>query len=159
MIPMLKEKIESELKGALKKGDQLRLSVFRMLSSAVHNKEIEKRTRSGKSEPAELTEEEVMAVIRSEAKRREDAIEGYKKGNRPERAEEEKRELEILESFLPQEMSDAEVLALIAEGKVAVGASGPKDFGKLMAWVMGRMKGQASGERVSRLVKKELDGL
>lgn len=153
---MLKPQIQAELKTALKSGDQLRLSVFRMLASAVHNKEIDKRGRSDQASEPELTQEEMFAVVRSEAKKRQDAIEGYEAGHRPEQALKERRELKILESLLPEEMSDQEIIVLIAEGKTAVGASEAKDFGKLMGWIMGRIKGRASGERVSQLIKNEL---
>lgn len=154
---MLKEKIESELRQALKAGDQLKLSVFRMLSAALHNKEIEKRTRLGEAREMELTEEETIQVIRSELKKRQDAAEAYERGGRSEAAGRERAEAEVLAAFLPPELSDAELEKIISEGQAALGIASEKEFGKLMGWVMGRIKGQASAERVSAIIKRRLE--
>ena len=151
---MLKERIESELKQAMKSGDALKLSVLRMLSAAVHNREIEKRTRSGSGAPAELVEDEIIPVIRSELKKRRDAETAYVAGGRPESAEREGAEAKLLESFLPPERSDAELVGIIDQGSQALGVSAAKDFGTLMGWVMARVKGQASGERVRALIQE-----
>lgn len=152
---MLKEKIESELTQALKAGDQLKLSVLRMLSSAIHNREIEQRTKTGQ---ALLSEEAVVAVIRSEAKKRRDAIAEFGRGGRSDLVERESAELRILESYLPVELSGDELRSIIAEGIEAVGVSSGKEFGTLMAWVMARVRGRASGERVAELVREALAG-
>ncbi len=151
---MLKERIESELKQAMKRGDALKLSVLRMLSSAVHNREIEKRTRSGSGAPAELAEDEIIQVIRSELKKRGDAQAAYAAAGRPERAEREGAEAKLLEPFLPPERSDAELAEVIGEGFQTLGVTSAKDFGTLMGWVMARVKGQASGERVRSLIQE-----
>lgn len=156
---MLKEKIAEELKEALRTGAELRLSVFRMLSAAVHNREIEKRTRSGVASDATLTEEEIVQVIRSEVKKRRDAIEAYTKGGRPAAAEREAEEAAILGTLLPQELSDEELTALVAEGIATLHPTSARDFGTVMGWVMGRAKGRASGNRVAALIKERLAGL
>lgn len=153
---MLQERIASELKSALRGRDELRLSVFRMLSSAIHNREIERRARSGGGETP-LTEEEVMQVIRAESKKRGEAAQAYQRGERTEAAARERTEAVILDSLLPPELSDGELGRMVAEGKAALGAATEKDFGKLMGWVMARVEGQASGERVSAVVRRELD--
>ena len=153
---MLKTRIEGEIKAALKKGDPLRLSVFRMLASAIHNKEIEKRTRSGEAREAALTEEETISVVRAELKKRKDASAAYQQGGRPDAAEREETEAAILSSLLPQELSDSDLEQIVLAGKAATGASAAKDFGKLMGWVMKETKGQASGDRASAMVKKHL---
>ncbi len=135
----------------------MKLSVLRMLASAMHNKEIEKRPRSGQ-DAVELDDEEVIVIIRSEMKKRKDAAGAYERGGRAEAAEKEKKEAEILSSFLPQELSSEELDRIAAEGAKILGASSEKDFGKLMAWAMKNVKGQASGERVSAAVRKKLLG-
>ena len=153
---MLKARVESELRAALKGRDLLRLSVLRMLSAAMHNKEIEKRTRSRVAADAALTDEEVSGVVRAEMKKRRDAAEAYRAGGRAEAAAGEDTEAEILSSFLPPELSDAELERIVAEGAKTVGVTSAQEFGKLMGWVMGRVKGQASGERVRNAVERKL---
>lgn len=153
---MRKEQIDAELRKAMKEGDVLRRSVFRMLSSAIHNREIEKRPSSGEAPDTALGDEEVISVIRSELKKRRDAADAYDRAGRPEASAEERAEGEILAALLPAELSDDALAALAAEGRAALGATSPKDFGKLMGWVMQRVGGRASGERVSAVVKREL---
>ena len=127
-----------------------------MLSAAIHNREIEKRTAGGKAESVPLTDDEVLLVIRSELKKRRDAALAYDTGNRPDAASRERAEAEMLSALLPAELSDAELGALVAEGIKATGASTARDFGKLMGWVMGRAQGRTSGERVSLLIKEKI---
>lgn len=156
---MLKERIESELINSLKKKEEMKLSVLRMLSSAIHNREIEKRSRGADAEAARLSEDEVIQVIHSEFKKRTDAVDAYRSGGRQDAAKREQTEAEFLNSFLPPELSDKELEAIISEGKAEVGAAGPKDFGKLMGWVMGRVKGRVSGERASEIIRRHMDAL
>ncbi len=166
---MLKETIESELKQALKAGEQLKLSVLRMLSAAIHNREIDKRSKIPRppavagipaeglgTGTSELTDAEVVAVIRQEAKKRRDAIAEFGRGGRNDLVAQESAEFEILESYLPPELSDAELSLLIAEGMQTIGVSSEKEFGKLMGWVMGRVEGRASGERVAALIRRTI---
>lgn len=153
---MRRDVIEAELKAAMRGGDALRLSVFRMLSAAIHNREIEKRTRSGEAKDTPLTDEEVAQVVRAELKKRRDAFDAYERGGRPAAAAQERAEAEMLSSLLPQELSDEEIAAIAAEGKAALGVATLQDFGKLMGWVMQRANGRASGERVSAIVKRAL---
>lgn len=151
----MKERIQNDIKEAMRSKDELRLSVLRMLSSAIHNRELEKRAKTGKQE--ELTEEETVAVIRSEVKKRRDAIAEFEKGGRKDLAEKESTELKILEKYLPQEISDGEIEKIVREVVAELGAVAPKDFGRVMGEVMKRAKGQASGDRMSSAVKRALE--
>lgn len=162
---MLKQKIEESVKTALKNHEGDLVSALRMLLAAIQNREIEKRTRlSKKGEDADLetasllTDEETVEVIRQEAKKRKDAIEGYEKGGRQEAAERERRELEILQSYLPQELSDEELEKIVGGVVSGIGEVTEKDFGRVMGEVMKKVKGQASGDRVSGAVKKVILG-
>ena len=150
----MKEKILQDTKEAMRAKDELKLSVLRMLSAAIHNKELEKRAKSGKVE--ELTEEETVAVIRSEVKKRRDAIVEFEKGGRADLVEKESAELKILEEYLPQELSDDEIEKIVREVIAGFGEVSEKDFGRVMGEVMKRIKGQVSGDRVSGMVRKFL---
>lgn len=152
---MLQQTIAHELQGALRKQDALRLSVFRLLSSALHNKEIEKRSRPSNG-AVELSDDEVITVIRSELKKRKDAAAAYRSGGRRDSAAQEEAEGEILAAFLPEDLSDEAVLACIEEGMKALGATSTKDFGKLVGWVMVRVGGRSSGERIAQLIQEKL---
>ncbi len=153
---MLKERIESELKQAMRSQDTLKLSVLRMLSAAVHNREIEKRSRTSAPSLVELTEDETIAVIRSELKKRRDAVEAYAGAGRHDAAGQEANEAKLLEAFLPQELSDAELGEIIEHGRADLGVTSAKDFGKLMGWVMARVANRASGDRVRALIQERL---
>lgn len=153
---MLKERIESELKQAMKSGDALRLSVLRMLSAAAHNREIEKRSRTSASSPVELTEDETIAVIRSELKKRREAAGAYAQAGRRDAASQEASEAKLLEAFLPQELSDTELAGIIEQGRTDLGVTSAKDFGTLMGWVMARVRNRASGDRVRALIQERL---
>jgi len=150
----MKEKIQQDTKDAMRAKDELQLSVLRMVSAAIHNKELEKRAKSGKEE--ELSEEEVIVAIRSEVKKRRDAILEFEKAGRRELAEKESAEAKILEAYLPQELSDEELEGIVKEVVMRLGEVGPKDFGRVMGDAMKRVKGQANGGRVSAMVKKFL---
>ena len=149
----LQEKIKEDLKNAMREKNELRLSVLRMLQSALHNRLIEKRA---KENGAVLSEEEVISTLRSEVKKRKDAIREFTKGKRPELAEKEARELKILENYLPTEIDDAAIEVVVAEVIKEMGSATIKDFGKIMAGVMKRVQETASGDRVSAVVKKFL---
>jgi len=124
-----------------------------MLSSAIHNREIEKR---GTGEAGEITEEDVLGVLRSDAKKRRDAIAEFEKGGRPDLVEKEKQELVILEAYLPAQLDDAAIAATVRSVVAEFGGASTKDFGRVMGEVMKRLKGQASGDRVSSAVREIL---
>lgn len=145
---MITKTLSEQIKEALKKGDSVRVSTLRLLSGALHNEEIAKQK--------ELTEEEDLTVVRRELKRREEAAEAYEKGGRPESAEKEKQEAEILKEFLPVQMSSEELDKIVEETIAQVGAAGPQDFGKVMGAVVARVKGQADGKAVAEAVRKKL---
>lgn len=142
--------IESEMKAAMKSRDAERLGVFRMLLAAFKNREIEKRTKGGEGE---LNEEEAVAVLKSEVKKRKDSIAEFHKAGRNDLVEKESRELGVLASYLPAEMSDAEIEKLVRP--LAAGRA-MSDFGAVMGAVMKVVGGRASGERVSAAVKRML---
>lgn len=144
---MIKDRIAKDLKEALKKGDAVRVSTLRLLSNSIHNEEIAKQK--------ELIEEEEAAVVRRELKKREEAIGAYEKGGRPESAEKEKKEAEILKEFLPAQMSEEELGRVVEQVISEVGTSGPADFGKVMGMVMAKVAGKADGKMVAEMVRKK----
>lgn len=145
---MITKTLSEQIKEALKKGDSVRVSTLRLLSSALHNEEIAKQK--------ELAEEEELTVVRRELKRREEAVEAYKKGGRPESAEKEKKEAEILKEFLPAQMSEEELIKIVEQVISQTSASGPQDFGKVMGAVVARVKGKADGKTVVQIVRQKL---
>ena len=145
----LRKTIAEDITRSLRAKDERRLVTLRMLSSAIHNREIEKR---GTGEAGEITEEDVLGVLRSDAKKRRDAIAEFEKGGRPDLVEKEKQELVILEAYLPAQLDDAAIAATIRSVVAEFGSVGAKDFGRVMGEVMKRLEGRASGDRVSRAV-------
>jgi uncharacterized protein YqeY len=163
----LKIKIRDDLESALKEKRKNRLSALRMLLAAVSNREIDKRTRAWKGEPelsaedlekeSQLSDEEIFEVISSEIKKRKEAIDLYEKGNRSELAEREKKEIEVLQSYLPKQISEEEIRKM-AEGVIKkVGAKEMKDIGKVMKELMPQVKDRADNSLVSRTVKELLE--
>lgn len=144
----LKEKIEQDLIGAMKSKDELRVSVLRMLKTAIKNAEIQKR--------AELGDDDIYALIGGQIKSRREAIELYKKGGREELAQKEEAEIKILQNYLPEQIGEEEIRRLVKNAITAVGAGEIKDMGKVMAKIMPEVKGKADGALVSQIVKEEL---
>lgn len=162
----LKEKISENLKKALKEKRELELSALRMLQASILNKEKEKRTKLAKEKEeikekelvkeSQLTDEEVIGIVSSEIKKRKEAILEFEKGKREDLVTKEKKETEILEKYLPEQLSKEEIEKL-AKGIIAkTGASSPKDMGKVMGELMSQVKGRAEGGTVSRIVKELL---
>lgn len=145
---MLKQQIEEQIKNALKGGEELRLSTLRFLLSAIKNEEIAKQR--------EVTDEEVISVVRHQVKQRKESIEAFQKGGREELAGKERQELEILNKFLPQQLSEEEVKKLVQETIAELPESERKNFGKVMGMVMSRLKGQTEGNIVAKVVKEVL---
>ena len=162
----IKEKIQEDLNSALKEKKELEVSVLRLLLSAIFNKEKEKRYKLSKEKPelkeeelekeSELTDEKVIDVISSEIKKRKESILEFEKGKRPELVEKEKKELEILEKYLPEQLSEEEIKKLAKEVIEKIGATGPKNIGKVMTELMPKIKGKADGTLVSKIVKELL---
>ena len=162
----LKEKIFSQLNQSLKKGEELTTSVLRMLSAVIVNKEKEKRYKLTKAEPglmekelvkkSELGDEEIIEIIFSEIKKREEASSEFEKGKRMDLAEKEKKEIEILKKYLPEQLSEEEIEGLIKEAIAKTGAIELKDMGKVMQELMPKVKGKTEGGKVSKIVKELL---
>ncbi|MEK7162593.1 MAG: GatB/YqeY domain-containing protein [Patescibacteria group bacterium] len=147
----LQKRIEEDLRAALKAREQLKLSVLRMAQSAIHNKEIQLLKKE-----TGLSDEEVVEVLKSEVKKRKDASGEFEKAGRPDLAAKEKSEAEMLAVYLPAEISDEDLERILKDGIREAGASGQKDFGQVMKTVMPILKGKASGERISVILKKLL---
>lgn len=146
---MLKEQIEKDTIEALKNHDENRVSVLRMLKSAIKNQEIQKQT--------DLADEDVLSVLQNQIKSRRDSISMYEQGARPELAEKEKQEISILSEYLPEQLSEEETKNIIAKVISETGAQGMQDMGKVMSVLMPRIKGKADASLVSKIVKEELN--
>jgi len=151
-MPSLKERIDSDLKEAMRSKDELGMSVLRMLKSAVKYKEVEPGGHP-------LDDAAVHSVIQTLVKQRRDSIEQFRAGGRPELADKEAQEIARLQAYLPAQLSaeqlQAEVRAVIAQ----VGAKGPKDMGAVMKALLPRVQGKAEGKAVSEAVKAQLAAL
>lgn len=162
----LKEKIEENFQKSLKEKKEIEILTLRMLKAAIFNKEKEKRYKIKKEKPeltekelekeSQLTEEEIIEVIFSEIKKRKEAILEFEKGKREDLIQKEKKEIEILEKYLPEQISDEEIKKLAQEIIKKVGAKEPKDMGKVMAQLIPKTKGKADGVLVSKIVRELL---
>jgi uncharacterized protein YqeY len=151
----LKSKLHDDLTDAIRARDELRSATLRLTLSAITNEEV-----SGKS-ARELSDDEVRKVIAKEAKKRREAAEAFAQGGRPERAEREKAEGALLDTYLPQQLTDEELGAIVAqavEEAKASGAEGPRAIGAVMKIVNPKVSGLAEGGRVAAAVKRTLAG-
>jgi uncharacterized protein YqeY len=146
----VKEQLDQELKSAMREKDALKLSVIRMLKSAVKYREIELMKP--------LDEAGVLAVISSEIKRRRDSVEQYTAGNRADLADKETAELKVLQAWLPAQLGPEELQQLVEAAVQKSGAQGPKDMGAVMKLLMPETQGKADGKVVSDMVKARLSG-
>jgi uncharacterized protein YqeY len=144
----LEERLVEEMNQALKSNDKLRLSTIRMIRSALKNKEIELRKK--------LEDEEVVKVIQVMVRKGEESVEQFQAGGRMDLVEKEKKELEILKSFLPQPLSREEILEIIEQSIQETQASSQKDIGKVMKSVIPKIGGKADGKLINQLVKERL---
>jgi uncharacterized protein len=145
----LQEKIQSHMAEAMRGKDQLRLSVLRMMKTAIKNKEVEKMKV--------LDEGEAIAVLNTLVKQRKDSAEQFRTGGREEMAQKEEAEIKIIEEYLPAAASEEEIRRAIGEAVQETGATSIKDMGKVMKATMSRLAGKtADGSRVSQLVKEKL---
>jgi hypothetical protein len=145
------ERIDSDLKEAMKAKEAQRLGVVRMLKSALKNAAIEKYGVTG-----QLDDAEAMAVVRKQVKQRQDSIEGFTKGNRPELAEKEKEELAVLNAYLPQQLGGAEIAKLVTEAIAEAGATTKAQMGAVMKIVQAKAAGRADGKALSQEVQRQL---
>ncbi len=147
----LKDKLQSDLNGAIKSRNTVVAETIRMVLSAITNEEV-----AGK-EKRELSDAEVITVLTREAKKRREAAEAFENGGRPDRAAAERAEGEVIARYLPEQLSEDDIKKLIAETIAAVGAAGPTDMGKVMGGLKAKVAGKADGALVSSLVKEALN--
>ena len=152
----LKEKIQKDLTEALKNKRELEVSVLRLLIAAILNKEKEKRYKLKEEKDVLLSDEEITDVVSTEVKKRKEAASEYQKGGRQELADKERKESEILQKYLPEQLSEKDLEKLIKEAIAKTGAKEQKDIGKVMAVLMPQTKGRADGGLVSKIVKESL---
>ena len=144
----LDERLTEEMKQAMKSNDKLRLSTIRMIRSTAKNKEIELRKK--------LDDEEIQKVIQGMVRKGEESVEQFQSGGRMDLVEKEKKEIEILKSFLPQPMSQEEILRTIDQSIEETQASSLKDLGKVMKSVIPKLGGKVYGRLINQLVKERL---
>ncbi len=145
----LKDKINTDLKEAMKSGDKVRLQTVRSIRALILEFE-----KSGANR--EMTEEDEIKLLTSAAKKRKDAIEQYRNAGREDLAEKEEAELKIIETYLPEQLSEKEIEAKVKEIAAKVGATEKKDFGKLMGAAMKELKGKADGNLIRKAAEKIL---
>ena len=144
----LKEQIVSDMKDAMRAKDAKRLGTIRMLTAAMKQKEVDERI--------ELNDQLVLAIIEKMIKQRKDSITQFEAGGRPDLADNEKAEVEVLSAYMPEALSMEEIEKEVADAVAGAKASGPQDMGKVMAVLKGRLAGRADMSAVSGLVKKSL---
>jgi uncharacterized protein YqeY len=149
---MLTERLQQDLTAAMRERDELRTATIRMVLTAVKANEV-----SG-TEARALTDEQVVAVLRGEAKKRREAAAAFEAGGRPELAERERAEGAVVEAYLPAELGDDELAALVAAAVEEAGATGPQQLGAVMKLVTPRVAGRADGSRVATEVRRRLAG-
>lgn len=140
--------INEDVKTAMKARDKEKLSVLRMLKSALQNEQIKKGT--------ELNEEEELSVLSREMKQRRDSLTEFKNANRQDLVEKLENEIIIVESYLPKQLTEEELQSIVQEVIASVNATSTSDFGKVMGAIMPKVKGKADGNAVNRIVKEQL---
>lgn len=161
-MAVLKEKIQQNLKSAMMEKQDTIVSVLRLLSAAVLNKEKDKQYRlskeTGESKIAELSDEEIVDVISQEIKKMRDSLGLFEKGGRQDLVEKTKSEIEILQKYLPEQLTEDEITALAQKAVAKTGAVNIKDMGKVMAEMMPMIRGKADSGLAGSIVKKLLAG-
>jgi uncharacterized protein YqeY len=147
-VSTLQQRVLDDVKTAMRAGDKDRLSVLRMLTAELKQREV--------VDAVEMTDAVVIAAVEKMVKQRRDSESQFRNGNRPELADKEAAEIRVLLGYLPQQLSEAEVGALITEAIAATGAAGPKDMGKVMGWIKPRVQGRTDMGRLSGLIKSAL---
>jgi len=144
----LEERLNEEMKQAMRSADKLRLSTIRMIRSALKHNEIEQRKK--------LDDEAIFKVIQGMVRKSEESIEQFKAGGRMDLVEKEQKEVETMKSFLPQPLSREEILKIIDQTIEETQASSLKDIGKVMKSVMPKLEGKADGKLINQMVKEKL---
>jgi len=145
---MLKQRIQEEMKAAMKAGEKRRLGTIRLLLAAIKQREVDERI--------ELDETQILAVLDKMVKQRRDSIEQFEKAGRTELAEQEQFEIGVLQEYLPEALSDDEIAALIDQAITSTGASSIRDMGKLMGQLKPKLQGRADMGAVSALIMEKL---
>ena len=145
----LEEKIENEFKAAMKQRDAIKVSTIRMLKADINNLKLDCNKKK-------LTDEEIIKIVQRQIKQHKDSIEQFEKGKREDLVEKEKKELEILLSYRPKQISDEELKKIVSEAVREAGAAVKGAMGKVMKAVMEKVKGAADGKKVSRIVSDML---
>jgi uncharacterized protein YqeY len=148
----LKDRISEDIKIAMKSKDKVRLETVRSIKKVLLEKEVSLRPQGQES----LTESQEIEVLAQQAKQRRESIEQYRQAGRDDLAEKEAQELAIIETYLPGQLSDEEIAAVVNEVIASVGATSAKDMGKVMGPVMQKLKGRAEGQKIQALVKAKL---
>lgn len=146
----LKDRLQADLTAAMKARDELRSATLRMVLTAVRNEEVAGKTAR------ELSDDEVVAVLTREAKKRREAAEAYDGGGRPERAERERAEGVVIDGYLPAQLTDDELQQLVAAAIAEASAEGPRAMGQVMKVLTPRTAGRAEGSRVAAEVRRQL---
>jgi len=144
----LKDKLNDDLKRAMKGGDSVRRSVIRLVMAAIKNAEIAKQTT--------LEDADILGVIAKEARQRQESIDAFKQGNRQDLVDKEEKELAILQEYLPQQMSRDEIIEAARKIIEEVEARGPRDKGKVMPKLIAQLKGRADGREINAVVTELL---
>ncbi len=147
----MREQILKDLVSAMKEKDKEKLAVLRMVKGAMQLEEINKK--------AELKDDEVIAVLAKQIKTRRESITEFKKGNREDLVEQTEKEIAILETYMPEQLSDEEVSKIIEEAIKKINASAPSDMGKVMGIITPQLRGKADMSAVSKIVKDKLSNL
>ena len=150
----LRERINDDMKSAMRAKDSARLTAIRMLTAALKQKEVDERR--GDENP--LTDADVLAIVDKLVKQRRDSVAAFEKAERTDLVDKEKAEIDVLSAYLPTALTDVEISAEVCRTIAALGASGPQAMGKVMAELKPRMAGRADMTRVSGLVKAALAG-
>lgn len=146
----LKERLHSDLTAAMKQRDDIRRSTLRMAMTAIRNEEVAGDTAR------DLADDEVLAVLGREAKRRREAADAYEQADRSELAQRERAELEVIEAYLPAQLGDSELTAIVSDAITETGATTPKQMGQVMRVALAKTGGRADGARVAALVRERL---
>ncbi len=144
----LKQQITDDMKTAMRAKETARLGAIRLLLAAMKQREVDERI--------ELTDADVVAIIEKMLKQRRDSISQYKAANRQDLVDVEEFEVSVLQTYMPQQLSEAEIVSAIAEAIAATGAAGPQDMGKVMGVVKAKLAGRADMGKVSGLIKAQL---
>jgi hypothetical protein len=147
---MLKSRILDDVKAAMKAKDKARLATLRLISAAIKQREVDERI--------ELNDEQVLAILEKMIKQRRDSISQYESAGRQELADQEKSEIEVIETYMPEALSDEEIAAMIEAAVGESGAESMRDMGKVMGLLKPKMQGRADMGKVSGLIKQKLSG-